>query len=185
MKSWLLLLLPDLNCQLAVIAEEVREIQTLAWIALSEEIFNVKFKIFWIFLLSSYSSNKLTHSVRVKTFGNVKTKVPHFVKLQNEGFSQWPCLWIRQRALFMSASSYLNVFFLHFFLLYRFLSEYCKSGGFSNLDLIDNLGSAMLLSDRLTFLGNKKQLKMHATGTMCAGKCMQLAIRREKKCCQR
>lgn len=73
----------------------------------------------------------------------------------------------------MSASSYLNVFFLHFFLLYRFLSEYCKSGGFSNLDLIDNLGSAMLLSDRLTFLGNKKQLKMHATGTMCAGKCMQ------------
>ena len=74
---------------------------------------------------------------------------------------------------------------MHFFLLYRFLSEYCKSGGFSNLDLIDNLGSAMLLSDRLTFLGNKKQLKMHATGTMCAGKCMQLAIRREKKCCQR
>lgn len=38
----------------------------------------------------------------------------------------------------------------------------------------------MLLSDRLTFLGNKKQLKMHATGTMCAGKCMQLAIRRER-----
>lgn len=74
--------------------------------------------------------------------------------------------------------------FLHYFLLYRFLSEYCKSGGFSNLDLIDNLGSAMLLSDRLTFLGNKKQLKMHATGTKRAGKCMQLAVRREKKCCQ-
>lgn len=40
----------------------------------------------------------------------------------------------------------------------RFLTEYCKSGGFSNLDLIDNLGSAMLLSDRLTFLG-KSRLK--------------------------
>lgn len=38
----------------------------------------------------------------------------------------------------------------------RFLSEYCQSGGFSNLDLIDNLGSAMLLSDRLTFLGKEK-----------------------------
>ena len=76
----------------------------------------------------------------------------------------------------MSASFYLNVFFLHFFLLYRFLSEYCKSGGFSNLDLIDNLGSAMLLSDRLTFLGNKKQLKMHATGTTRERKSMQLTI---------
>ena len=132
--------------------------------------------------------NKATHSVRVsekKRLETSSTKVPHFVKLQNEGLSQWPCLWIRQRALFMSASFYLYVFFLLFFPLYRFLSEYCKSGGFSNLDLIDNLGSAMLLSDRLTFLGNKKQLKMHATGTKCVGKCMQLAIRREKKCCQR
>ena len=44
---------------------------------------------------------------------------------------------------------------MFFFLLNRFLSEYCKSGGFSNLDLIDNLGSAMLLSDRLTFLGKE------------------------------
>ena len=43
----------------------------------------------------------------------------------------------------------------------------------------------MLLSDRLTFLGNKKQLKVHATGTKRAGKCMQLAIRRETKFCQR
>ena len=44
---------------------------------------------------------------------------------------------------------------MYFFELNRFLSEYCKSGGFSNLDLIDNLGSAMLLSDRLTFLGKE------------------------------
>ena len=80
MKSWLLLgRKRDLKCQLAVIAEEVREIQTLAWIALSEEIFNVKFKIFWIFLLSSYSSNKLTHSVRVSE--------KNVWKRQNEGTS--------------------------------------------------------------------------------------------------
>ena len=44
------------------------------------------------------------------------------------------------------------------FPLQRFLAEYCSSGGFSNLDLIDNLGSAMLLSDRLTFLGKKSDL---------------------------
>ncbi len=41
------------------------------------------------------------------------------------------------------------------FLSDRFLSEYSAGGGFSNLDLIDNLGAAMLLSDRLTFLGKQ------------------------------
>ncbi|MGH0171128.1 UNVERIFIED_CONTAM: hypothetical protein FKN15_060250 [Acipenser sinensis] len=35
----------------------------------------------------------------------------------------------------------------------RFLQDYCARGTFSDLDLIDNLGPAMLLSDRLTFLG--------------------------------
>ncbi|XP_015767153.1 PREDICTED: nuclear pore complex protein Nup85-like [Acropora digitifera] len=45
---------------------------------------------------------------------------------------------------------------IHGSFVLRFLSEYCQSGGFSNLDLIDNLGSAMLLSDRLTFLGKEK-----------------------------
>lgn len=35
----------------------------------------------------------------------------------------------------------------------RFLQDYCIRGTFSDLDLIDNLGPAMLLSDRLTFLG--------------------------------
>lgn len=35
----------------------------------------------------------------------------------------------------------------------RFLQDYCARGTFTDLDLIDNLGSAMLLSDRLTFLG--------------------------------
>ncbi|KQK73440.1 nuclear pore complex protein Nup85 [Amazona aestiva] len=35
----------------------------------------------------------------------------------------------------------------------RFLKDYCERGSFSDLDLIDNLGPSMLLSDRLTFLG--------------------------------
>ncbi|XP_055475367.1 nuclear pore complex protein Nup85 isoform X3 [Psammomys obesus] len=35
----------------------------------------------------------------------------------------------------------------------RFLRDYCERGCFSDLDLIDNLGPAMMLSDRLTFLG--------------------------------
>lgn len=40
-----------------------------------------------------------------------------------------------------------------FICLFRFLQDYCVRGTFSDLDLIDNLGPAMLLSDRLTFLG--------------------------------
>ena len=39
----------------------------------------------------------------------------------------------------------------------RFLQDYCARGTFSDLDLIDNLGPAMLLSDRLTFLGMTKK----------------------------
>uniref|UniRef100_A0A3P8VZU6 Nuclear pore complex protein Nup85 n=1 Tax=Cynoglossus semilaevis TaxID=244447 RepID=A0A3P8VZU6_CYNSE len=39
----------------------------------------------------------------------------------------------------------------------RFLQDYCERGTFSDLDLIDNLGSAMLLSDRLTFLGKYRE----------------------------
>lgn len=39
----------------------------------------------------------------------------------------------------------------------RFLQDYCVRGSFSDLDLIDNLGSAMLLSDRLTFLGKYRE----------------------------
>ncbi|XP_044154298.1 nuclear pore complex protein Nup85 [Bufo gargarizans] len=39
----------------------------------------------------------------------------------------------------------------------RFLKDYCERGRFSDLDLIDNLGSAMLLSDRLTFLGKYRE----------------------------
>ncbi|XP_075702838.1 nuclear pore complex protein Nup85 isoform X2 [Rhinoderma darwinii] len=39
----------------------------------------------------------------------------------------------------------------------RFLKDYCELGRFSDLDLIDNLGPAMLLSDRLTFLGKYRE----------------------------
>uniref|UniRef100_A0A8C2WH10 Nuclear pore complex protein Nup85 n=1 Tax=Cyclopterus lumpus TaxID=8103 RepID=A0A8C2WH10_CYCLU len=39
----------------------------------------------------------------------------------------------------------------------RFLQDYCTRGTFSDLDLIDNLGPAMLLSDRLTFLGKYRE----------------------------
>ncbi|XP_038067379.1 nuclear pore complex protein Nup85-like [Patiria miniata] len=47
----------------------------------------------------------------------------------------------------------------------RFLSEYSLGGGFSNLDLIDNLGAAMLLSDRLTFLGKYREFhKLYERG---------------------
>uniref|UniRef100_A0A8D0ECV7 Nuclear pore complex protein Nup85 n=1 Tax=Salvator merianae TaxID=96440 RepID=A0A8D0ECV7_SALMN len=39
----------------------------------------------------------------------------------------------------------------------RFLKEYRERGSFSDLDLIDNLGSSMLISDRLTFLGKYRE----------------------------
>uniref|UniRef100_A0A8C9ESI5 Nuclear pore complex protein Nup85 n=1 Tax=Pavo cristatus TaxID=9049 RepID=A0A8C9ESI5_PAVCR len=39
----------------------------------------------------------------------------------------------------------------------RFLKDYCERGRFSDLDLIDNLGPSMLLSDRLTFLGKYRE----------------------------
>ncbi|XP_070580141.1 nuclear pore complex protein Nup85-like [Ptychodera flava] len=51
------------------------------------------------------------------------------------------------------------------FLSEKFLSEYSSKGGFSNLDLIDNLGPAMLLSDRLTFLGKYREFhKLYERG---------------------
>ncbi|XP_015988007.1 nuclear pore complex protein Nup85 isoform X3 [Rousettus aegyptiacus] len=39
----------------------------------------------------------------------------------------------------------------------RFLRDYSERGCFSDLDLIDNLGPAMMLSDRLTFLGKYRE----------------------------
>lgn len=35
----------------------------------------------------------------------------------------------------------------------RFLQEYSQSGCITNTDLLDNLGSCMLVSDKLIFLG--------------------------------
>ncbi|XP_077589999.1 nuclear pore complex protein Nup85 [Stigmatopora nigra] len=39
----------------------------------------------------------------------------------------------------------------------RFLQDYSIRGSFTDLDLLDNLGPAMLLSDRLTFLGKYRE----------------------------
>ncbi|XP_072043820.1 nuclear pore complex protein Nup85-like [Amphiura filiformis] len=53
------------------------------------------------------------------------------------------------------------------FLSDKFLKEYSVRGGFSNLDLIDNLGAAMLLSDRLTFLGKYREFhRLYQAGEM-------------------
>ncbi len=52
------------------------------------------------------------------------------------------------------------------FLSDKFLREYSVRGGFSNLDLIDNLGAAMLLSDRLTFLGKTQRYYSSELGLM-------------------
>lgn len=38
----------------------------------------------------------------------------------------------------------------------KFLQEYSKNGQLQNIDLLDNLGSCMLVSDKLIFLGNFK-----------------------------
>ncbi|XP_016423226.1 nuclear pore complex protein Nup85-like [Sinocyclocheilus rhinocerous] len=40
---------------------------------------------------------------------------------------------------------------------HRFLQDYSNKGSFTDLDLLDNLGPAMLLSDRLTFLGKYRE----------------------------
>lgn len=45
------------------------------------------------------------------------------------------------------------------YLAEQFLREYCKSGALHNTDLLDNLGSCILLSDRLAFLGKKKPMQ--------------------------
>ena len=43
------------------------------------------------------------------------------------------------------------------YLAERFLNEYTECGDFSNLDLVDNLGPSMLLSNKLTFLGKYRE----------------------------
>ncbi|XP_040571097.1 nuclear pore complex protein Nup85 [Lepeophtheirus salmonis] len=43
------------------------------------------------------------------------------------------------------------------FLADRLLLQYCNEGEFSSIDLLDNLGSAMMISDRLTFLAKYRE----------------------------
>lgn len=43
----------------------------------------------------------------------------------------------------------------------KFLSEYTNTGAFSSLDLLDNLGSSMVLSTKLTFLGKYREFHRH------------------------
>lgn len=53
------------------------------------------------------------------------------------------------------------------YLAEKFLTEYSLNGNFSNLDLIDNLGSSMLVSDRLTFLGKTPILEKTPRNKKC------------------
>lgn len=39
------------------------------------------------------------------------------------------------------------------YLAEQFLKDYCKNGQLHSTDFLDNLGSCILLSDRLSFLG--------------------------------
>lgn len=63
----------------------------------------------------------------------------------------------RLHTIYLSVCQYAQVIILLFFpnpcVLRRFLQDYSNKGSFTDLDLLDNLGPAMLLSDRLTFLG--------------------------------
>ncbi|XP_034960334.1 nuclear pore complex protein Nup85 [Zootoca vivipara] len=59
----------------------------------------------------------------------------------------------------------------------RFLKEYCERGSFSDLDLIDNLGPSMLLSDRLTFLGKYREFhRMYGEKRFCAAAKLLLTL---------
>ncbi|KAG8446152.1 hypothetical protein GDO86_013854 [Hymenochirus boettgeri] len=59
----------------------------------------------------------------------------------------------------------------------RFLKDYCERGNFSDIDLIDNLGSAMLLSDRLTFLGKYREFhRMYSQEQFLEAACLLLSL---------
>ncbi|CAH1795134.1 unnamed protein product [Owenia fusiformis] len=63
------------------------------------------------------------------------------------------------------------------FIAERFLDEYTENGGFSNVDLIDNLGSEMLLSNRLTFLGKYREFhKLYEDGDFIAAASLLLSL---------
>ncbi|XP_006886278.1 PREDICTED: nuclear pore complex protein Nup85 [Elephantulus edwardii] len=59
----------------------------------------------------------------------------------------------------------------------RFLRDYCERGCFSDLDLIDNLGPAMMLSDRLTFLGKYREFhRLYGEKHFVAGASLLLSL---------
>ncbi|XP_053564883.1 nuclear pore complex protein Nup85 [Bombina bombina] len=59
----------------------------------------------------------------------------------------------------------------------RFLKDYCDRGKFSDLDLIDNLGPAMLLSDRLTFLGKYREFhRLYSDKLFVEAACLLLSL---------
>ncbi|XP_052263142.1 nuclear pore complex protein Nup85-like isoform X2 [Dreissena polymorpha] len=59
----------------------------------------------------------------------------------------------------------------------KFLSEYNEHGVFSNLDLIDNLGSSMLISSRLTFLAKYREYhKLYQEREMFAAGSLLLSL---------
>ena len=59
----------------------------------------------------------------------------------------------------------------------KFLLEYSENGSFTNLDLIDNLGPSMLLSNRLTFLGKYREFhKLYNDGDFYAAASLLLSL---------
>ncbi|XP_075418316.1 nuclear pore complex protein Nup85 [Tenrec ecaudatus] len=59
----------------------------------------------------------------------------------------------------------------------RLLRGYCERGCFSDLDLIDNLGPAMMLSDRLTFLGKYREFhRLYGEKRFVAGASLLLSL---------
>ncbi|XP_074647565.1 nuclear pore complex protein Nup85-like [Tubulanus polymorphus] len=63
------------------------------------------------------------------------------------------------------------------YLSQKFLDEYSEKGGFHDLDLIDNLGSAMLLSNRLTFLGKYREFhRLYEEGDLAGAGSLLLSL---------
>ena len=63
------------------------------------------------------------------------------------------------------------------FIAEKFLDEYSEKGLFLNLDLIDNLGSSMLLSSKLTFLGKYREFhKLYEDGEFKTSAALLLSL---------
>lgn len=59
----------------------------------------------------------------------------------------------------------------------KFLEKYVERGDFSNLDLLDNLGTSMLLSTRLTFLGKYREFhKLYEAREFAEAGCLLLSL---------